>query len=263
MPIRNGKTVPYQTKEQVSQALHYLTKNHHKNYALIFKIGVCTGLRISDILSLRYNLNIKPNLIVINESKGTKQRIAAKRLKVLSETKDLLIKISDTKEQLTLLMMTRPKDIYKLVPEHLKEKIDADLLAAEKKAVPKKRECEIPESLYKEIKKHEKENKKIDSQYIFAASTFPYSKNTGRPITRVAVWKIFKQIGTACGFTFNTACHQLRKTFAVFLYENTGNNSALVVKEVGWSDDSLLQTYLSIEDERQKEAVRDMHSGYL
>jgi integrase len=208
-------------------------------------------------------LHLKPDLIVLNESKGTKGAIASQRFKVLKKTKQDLLALAETRQELQRIYLCPEKEIEQLIPDHMKARFEKDLAIAIKKAKPKKRECEIPHGLFLELKKHQRKHKKIDDGYIFSSKTFPYHKNKTTPITRQAVWGVFKKISDALQFDFNTACHQLRKTFAVFLYQDSGNDSALVIKEIGWTDDSILQTYLSVDEQKRKTAVKNMHENYL
>lgn len=263
--LRTGKTVPYREKAQVHQAIAHLKSNHDLTYLLIFKMALITGLRISDVLSLRYDKNIKDSFVVLVESKSQKQAEARAKLRVYARAKETLARICEDKNELVEIMFTKPKDIYSLLPDSLKIQIDNEVSRELAGLKPKRRYCKIPPEMVLELKERHKKHKAHDCGFVFATTTLQTNRGrrTRQTISRKIVWEVFSNIGEACGFDFNTSCHGNRKTFAVMLYESTGNNSALVVKTVGWQDDKLLQTYLDLDENESHEAVEMMQRGLL
>ncbi len=263
--LRTGSTVPYRDIADIQKAMQYLEDNCDGTYLLIFKVALITGLRISDVLSLRYDKNLQDGFIVLIESKHQKQAQARARLKVLVRAKETLAHICDDKEQLIKIMFTKPKDIYPLLPSGLQSQIDSEIEREIGLLKYKKRYCKIPEHFVAELRARQKKHKKHDAGFIFATSTLKTNRGnrTGKTIGRKTAWAVFKKIGEQLDFDFNTACHQLRKTFAVLLFNSTGNNGALVVKTVGWQDDKLLQTYLAIDENESHNAVEMMQKGLI
>jgi len=267
MRIKTGKTVPFENKAQLKLALQFLEENFDPTYALIFKVAAVTGLRISDVLNLAYkeNINFETSTIYIIESKGTKQAQALEKLKVYKKYKDLAILITQDMDEKTKILVTPPKDIQSIIPSSIKSQLNQELDEAINKAKVKTRTIVIQKKLLAEIKKRQKQFERIDNGYLFARATLKShrAKNSPGNISRVSVWRVFSQIGDHLKLNFNTSCHQLRKSFAVFLYESCGKNSALVVKTIGWKDDKLLQTYLAIDQEKSNAAIKRLNKNYL
>lgn len=265
--VRDGKTVPYGNRQQVRQAAKHLDKTEDPAMALAFRITANTGLRISDVLHLRYQDNVLflTNTIKVCESKGFKQDKARARIKALKEIKDMLIKVSDSKLFMAEIILTAVKDIYALVPAAYLAMTDKKIAAFVAKVKPKYREIEVPKQLMMRLKARQKKFKKVDAGYVFAKTTLKgnRAKNMPGTISREYVWRVFSRICDECKFTFNTSCHQLRKSFALFLYHTSGNDSALVVKAVGWADTKILQRYLSITDKQATSAVNKFQRGYV
>lgn len=262
---KTGKTVPYRQMSDVFKAMAYLDDYCDPTYALIFRVTVLTGLRISDVLSLKYSTHLKGADIVIVESKQKKGAEAKARLKALANAREHATAACETRGEVLALMRTKPKNIYPLLPDDIKKSADAEI--AERIAALKhnKKVCPLPDYLVAQLEARQKKYKAVDGGFIFASETLKYKHYTkgAHPINRTTVWKIFSKIADECGFDFNTAVHQLRKTFSVMLHQSTGNNGALVVKTMGWADDSYLQTYLDIENDKPNAAVNELHANTM
>lgn len=75
-------------KRVVKKAEKYLKRHHDEVYWLIWRIGIETGLRITDITKLSYdNINFESGEVTVIESKGTLARQARARHKVLKSVK--------------------------------------------------------------------------------------------------------------------------------------------------------------------------------
>lgn len=256
-------TVPYRDKSDVQTAIKYLRANADPAYVLIFKIAVTTGLRISDVLGLRWE-NVINGRIEVVESKDTNMQIAKARNNVLKQAKDTLLVTTTEIEKIPKLMVTHYRDILPMLTDAHRQLVEQHMQEAIENVRPVIRVCELPSPLARQLKEWKRKNRFHDGGYLFSASLVKYGKATKpQPISRQSAWRTFKQIGKACNFDFNTSCHQLRKTFAVFLYESSGNDSELVIKEVGWRDTKYLQRYLAIEQDQCKNAVQQMHKDYL
>lgn len=85
---------PIRDKETVVEVKRYLQERNQRNY-LLFIVGIYTGLRVSDILSIRVS-DIKQNkYLIIKESKTNKTN----RIELHGELKRELLKcIKDKKE---------------------------------------------------------------------------------------------------------------------------------------------------------------------
>jgi integrase/recombinase XerD len=80
----------------------------------------------------------------------------------------------------------------------------------------------------------------------------------GKPISRVAVWKIVKEVARAAGVTKNVSPHTLRHTFATHLLEG-GADLVAVQELLGHVDISTTQIYTHLDREYLREVHRKHH----
>lgn len=267
MPKRDGKTVPYESKKQVAQGARYLEGRYDPAVALGFRIGGATALRISDVIHLKYdeNINYETNTIRLVESKRFKQAQSQARIKALKKFKGTLFAVLKDDVQKAQLLMCADKDIYDLVPIRFLPTIDKSIAEFVGKVKKTWREIKVPKKLMNKIKARQKKFKGIDDGFIFSRKTLKgnRAKNMEGVISRVYMWQCFASISDELNLSFNTSCHQLRKSFAVFLYRETGNNMAMVMEAVGWSSDKILLRYLSITKEQVNCAVSKFQERYV
>ena len=76
---------------------------------------------------------------------------------------------------------------------------------------------------------------KKDYEYAFRNSRS--KQNT--PISRIRVWQILNEAADAVGYKESLSCHTLRKTFAYWLYMDTGGDIVMVQEVLGHADPSI------------------------
>lgn len=257
-----NKTVPIRRIEDLIKFRNHLALNYDPFYLLVFDIAVNTGLRIGDILSLRYKENIFANQISIYESKLKLGAIAKRRSKIINDYREtLLINCNDQQERIRLTKATANELYEKLTPD---QKLLADVAINNgvQAIKHKKRTCNIPDDLAQAIQLHAKQHKKHDEGYLFSVHNLKSNrchKKSGT-VSRQSAWRVMRDTGRAVGFDFPTSCHGMRKSFICFLYSSSGNNSALTIKEVGWADEKLLQVYLAVETKERASMVAKMQA---
>ncbi len=128
-------------KRVVKKAEKYLKRHHDEVYWLIWRIGIETGLRITDITKLSYdNINFESGEVTVIESKGTLARQARARHKVLKSVKnELLNYYKRDHAKLLSVYVCDYRNIVDLVPRSWKHSIEVRLEEATKSAPVKKR----------------------------------------------------------------------------------------------------------------------------
>lgn len=89
--------------------------------------------------------------------------------------------------------------------------------------------------------------------YEFA---FRNSKSKGNhPISRVRVWQILNEAAEAVGCKQHLSCHVLRKTFAYWLYMDTGGDIVMVQEILGHDDPGVTRRYIGIDQQKKEKAL--------
>ena len=97
---------------------------------------------------------------------------------------------------------------------------------------------------------------KRDYEFVFKRSG---KKN--RPISRVRVWQILKNAADAVGYTDSLSCHVMRKTFAYWLYMDSGGDIVMVQELLGHDDPSITRRYIGIDQQKKDKAICNLNFG--
>ncbi len=260
---------PIADKKHLKQCSRYIKQNFDSAYSLIWAIGIETGYRITDITQLKYsNIDFDTRSIKIAENKGSKASKARARLKVLEQVKNELIALySDNNHKMMQVFITKPKDVYSLIPDSLKPLIDQRIDDAVSKAPLKYRTAKLSVSTIKQLRARQVKFNLIDNGDVFARSTLGSnrSRNTDGVITRQSCWKVFSKLTdfmATLGQKVKVACHSLRKIFARHLYTSSNNNIGLLMKVIGHSSSEMSLRYIGINDTEQLTAIDNMFNYY-
>lgn len=83
-----------------------------------------------------------------------------------------------------------------------------------------------------------------DREYIFRSS-----KNTDKPLTRVAAYQIIKKLAAEAGVKYAVGCHSLRKSYGRFAYDAT-HDLLMVQRMLGHSNPMITQQYICLEEDK-------------
>ena len=95
---------------------------------------------------------------------------------------------------------------------------------------------------------------KKDYEYAFRNSRS--KQNT--PISRIRVWQILNEAADAVGYKESLSCHTLRKTFAYWLYMDTGGDIVMVQEVLGHADPSITRRYIGIDQQKKEKAINGL-----
>jgi len=256
---------PITDKRDVKKATKFIKDNFDSAYSLIWAIGIETGYRITDITQIKYSdIDFDKQTINIAENKGSKSNKARARLKVLEQVKNELIAMHSNDNQLMMkVFITKPKDVYALIPENLLPLIDQRIRDAMDKAPLKYRSAKMSAKTIKAIQLRAAKFGRISEGYIFSRLTLSSNraKNTDGVISRQSCYRVFSQITgfmESLGKKVKVACHSLRKIFARHLYTSSGNNIGLLMRAIGHSSPEMSLRYIGIDDTEQLEAIDNM-----
>jgi len=260
---------PITNKQHLKKCSNYIKQNFDNAYSLIWKVGIETGLRITDITQIKYsNIDFNNRTIKIAENKGSKASKARARLKVLEQVKNELIALySNDNNKMMQVFITKAKDVYSMIPEQLKPLIDKRINEAMLKAPLKYRTAKLSPGTVKQLQARMSKYNLIDNGEVFARSTLASnrSRNTDGVITRQSCWKVFSKLTAfmaTLGEKVKVACHSLRKIFARHLYTSSGNDIGLLMKVIGHSSPEMSLRYIGINDTEQLKAIDDMFNYF-
>lgn len=80
----------------------------------------------------------------------------------------------------------------------------------------------------------------------------------GRPLNRIAIWKMIKHYGKLCGISKNISPHTLRHSFATHLLDN-GADLRIIQEMLGHANISSTDRYTHISRSRLQEAFQKFH----
>lgn len=259
---------PIKDRKQLKLASKFISKQQ-LGYQAIYHIGISTGLRTTDITELEWScINFDKGTVTLNENKGTRAAQARARLKVLEQVKGELIALNsaDTKAMMNIFI-TKPKDIYSLIPGNLKASVDHRINEAIGKAPAKTRTAKLSPKALTALRTLKDKNHNIDGGFIFSRRTFSSNraKNIDGVISRQSVYSLFKMLETyLIGMGEKVAslgAHSARKIAAWCLYIASNHNIALVMKAMGWSSEVMVLRYLAIGDSEEQDAFELAHKG--
>ncbi|WP_104037032.1 tyrosine-type recombinase/integrase [Vibrio jasicida] len=247
-------------KRLVKKAEKYLKSHHDEVYWLIWRIGIETGLRITDITKLGYdNINFESGEVVVIESKGTLARQARARHKVLKSVKNELLnyyKRDHTK--LLSVYVCDYRHITDLVPRCWKDSVQTRLEEATKSAPVKKRVAYLSPRTLTALKKRQRVWQGRDSGFIFSRATLGSNraKRQRGVISRQACWRVFSCLSCCIDELrqHKIGCHSLRKTFARHLYHSSDMDIGLVATIIGHQSVATTLRYIGISDEDTRRA---------
>lgn len=104
---------------------------------------------------------------------------------------------------------------------------------------------------------------KIYAQYFKGRKDYEFAfrnkkRKANKPISRVRVWQILNEAAEAVGYKEGVSCHVLRKTFAYWLYMDTGGDVVLVQELLGHDDPSVTKRYIGIDQQKKEKAINSL-----
>jgi integrase len=243
---------------QIAQAENYLRDNHDPAFLLAFRVGIETGLRISDILSLRWE-HISGNTITIAEAKGTKARQARAARKVLESVKqELIVHYGNDPQMMMRVFITKPTDIIPLIPDAWRAAVAKRIEIARDSAPAKFRTVTVSKRTADMLARRMERYSAIDDGNIFSRKSLKNSnraKNQSGTLTRQTVWTVLSKLNDVLGTVKRIACHSLRKVFARGLYYSSGKDIGLLMTVIGHSSPAMSLRYIGINDDDENNAV--------
>lgn len=95
---------------------------------------------------------------------------------------------------------------------------------------------------------------KKDYEYVFRRSAGKENK----PISRVRAWQILNDAAEAVGYKDHIGCHSLRKTFAYWLYKDSGGDISMVQEILGHDDPCITRRYIGIDQKKKDAAINGL-----
>lgn len=93
-----------------------------------------------------------------------------------------------------------------------------------------------------------------DYEFAFRSSR----SRQNRPISRVRVWQILNEAAEAVGYKQSLSCHVLRKTFAYWLYMDSGGDIVMVQEILGHDDPGITRRYIGIDQQKKDKAINGL-----
>ena len=259
---------PIVGKKNIKQAGQFIKQNHDPAFYLAWLIGIATGYRVSDILSMTWSdIDFNAGSVSLAESKGTKSRQARARLKVLDSVKNELIALySDNAAVMMRIYTTPTKDIYALIPDTMKADVDSRIVVAQQAAKPKMRTAKLSPKALTALRHRLDKNGSFDDGFIFNRNTLKSNraKNSEGVITRQSMWRCMKSVETflsTIGESVKLGSHSLRKTFARGLY-SVSKDIALLMQAIGHSSPEMSLRYIGLGQCDQNAAAEKMFAAF-
>ncbi len=271
------KILPIPELGDIERFKEELLNNKNSSYALIFQIGIESGLRVTDILELRYSdFDFNNNSFTIIENKTTKARQTKAIKNVFKSKMKPLIKFFSS--NLTLLDKVCPNiaPVSSINADNLDEIRDAIINFKDKQELLNMITDEtLALSLFEDIKESLKDVQgkkrtavlsidtinKIKLRRLSSNSDLLFIHRNEKPLSRIAVYKVFTAIAKKLGLQ-NVGTHSMRKTFAKNLLTSNNNDIGLVMEIIGHADQKTTLKYLGYTDESTKKATENMFKAY-
>lgn len=260
---------PISNKQHLVIAENHIKSNFDAAYHLIYRVGIETGFRITDITELQYSdVDFERGTISIAENKGTKARKARARLKVLEQVKnELIATFSNDPSKMMNVFITPAKDIYPLVTDIMRPLVDKRIKEAMEAAPEKKRTAKLSQRTLVILKARQERYRAIDGGDVFSRRTLSSNRarNTEGVITRQACWKVFSTLTdviSKLGEKVKVACHSLRKIFARHLYHATNKDIGLLMRTIGHSSPEMSLRYIGITETEELAAADSLHAYF-
>ena len=203
------KADPIKSLDDINRITEYLVAQGRYRDNMLFICGINFGLRVSDLLTLRFCSIINEDLTFKDEfpilEKKTKNTRKVKRNRWLS-VNDAVV------EAVTLYLQNCPS--------------------------------------------------KLDD-YMFRSES-PNGKTDNKPLSRMSVDRILKEIQTTLGLDVHMSTHSLRKTFGyhqMAMSNNDPRKLLILQKMFGHSSSSVTMDYIGITDEEITDAYRSLNLG--
>lgn len=262
-----SKVSPIVDKRDLKRAEAHLKKHFDEAYYLIWRIGVETGLRITDITELKYHdINFDSGKVRVMENKGTRARKTKAKMHVLKQVKqELLTFFQGSKRLLLKIHTTSATDILNVLPSTWKKPVASRLNEAEMRSAPRWREAYISPQTLRRLKKRQAHYQSIDGGWVFARRTFTSNRvrNQTGVISRQACWKVFSQLTSVLNRTKKTAlkigCHSMRKSFARHLYLSSGKDICLLMEVIGHQSVATTLRYIGVKEDEACDAQLSLH----
>ena len=72
-------------------------------------------------------------------------------------------------------------------------------------------------------------------------------------------WQILNEAAEAVSYNDHVSCHTMRKTFAYWLYKDSGGDISMVQDILGHEDPSITRRYIGIDQQRKDAAINGLH----
>ncbi|WP_023603224.1 tyrosine-type recombinase/integrase [Aliivibrio logei] len=256
---------PIKSRKHLRYAEEYLKMNHDPTFTLIWKIGLETGLRISDILSMKYSdINYSMGRCEIIESKGTLARKTKAKHKVLKKIKDeLFLHYQGKPKKMTALYITPYQYVNNLAPLTWQPMIDARIKQAQDSVSPVIRRVYLSKETVTILKKRENKYQYLHCDDIFNRRTLlsNRAKNKEGRLTRQACWHVFSKLTLVLkeiGVNVKVGCHSLRKSFARHLYFSTGKDISMLMTTIGHQSERISLKYIGLSGDETEVAQKGL-----
>ncbi|MBB1313407.1 tyrosine-type recombinase/integrase [Aliivibrio sp. SR45-2] len=258
---------PIKKRKQLKLVEKYLKDHHDPAFLLIWKIGIESGLRISDILRLRYrDINLTNGRCQIIESKGTLARETKAKYKVLKQVKEELLLHYQSKgliKKMGCIYLTPSNKIMSFIPKSWQLSVNARLISATKAALPVTKEFYLSSSVMTIIKERQRQYRNLQCDSIFSRKTLSSNRAKKQEgiLTRQACWHVFSKLTTVLkktGVDVKVGCHTLRKSFARHLYFATGKDISLLMTMIGHQSERMSLRYIGLSKDETERAQKKL-----